>query len=1299
MLGLFDSSPFMPHGMCLLWRKDLLALHVVSDALIALAYFAIPLVLMVFMRRRPELRYSGVIVMFAAFILFCGASHLVSIWTLWQPDYALQGLVKAATAAVSLVTAGMLWPLLPKFVAMPAPSELAAINARLEEEVARRGAAEQRYRKLAADLEIQVAERTSSLEQSLVARKHSEQSFRAAFDHARNGKAMFGLDGRWVQVNQALCRLLGYSAEELLEINWEGVTHPDDMHSSNDKAEALLSGSIDAITLPKRYLRKDGTLIQALVDVRVARNDQDEILFFVAEIEDLTAVTELEAAVRQSEARASTVIETASDAIFELDAEGIIQSGNPAAERMLGVDKEALCGRRFESILSVEHGGEVSWPSVLASARAGNGHAPGPQTRFVKRADGTQIPVEARLGGIESDGHALYSAIVYDISERVQAERALREAHEALRFHMANSPLAVIEWDRDFNITYWSPSAERIFGWSSDETLNRHPSQWNFVHEDDAETVVAVMAELASGKTQRNQLTNRNYRKDGQAIHAEWFNSIRTDADGNVLSVLSFIDDISERVEAATALTNSEAHTTAILDAAVDGIISIEPDGTILACNRAAEDIFGYPSKEVIGRNVKMLMPAPYRQEHDGYLHNYLATGERKIIGIGREVVGLRKNGEEFPMELAVSEVRTENTRTFTGFVRDISERKNFEKEIVASNRRLQHQDWLLSGHASLSMLLQGDPTLVEIGERTLQFLCEYLRAEAGAFYVFDHQNVLRPVAGHGNGAPPASAQQTAAISGIALKAAQSGRTVTLCASEAATALVVKSAFGDIALHEIVAYPIAIDNHIEAVIELGAIEALRENHQEFLQFSSDTLAVAVSSAGDRERVHQLLQESQEQAAALEKQRQELGIVNQDLRDRSRTLEQKNAELHAAKQEIEDKADALERAGRYKSEFLANMSHELRTPLNSMLVLSRSLANNEGNNLSADDVKCARVIHNSGENLLSLINDILDLSKVEAGQLDIEIAPGTLSSFLAPLVEQFQPIATARGLEFVVESPAEDAVIITDSMRLSQILRNLLANACKFTESGRVTLAVRDLGEEGFEFRISDTGVGIAAPDLERIFEVFQQVDGSTRRRHEGTGLGLSISRELGQLLQARISVESSVGVGSRFTVHMPRVHGNYADPDQHPMVETAVETGPAAATAPSHCVVDLSGSRILIVDDDYRSSFALSRVLGECAAEVAIADSGAAALDKLAASAFDIVVMDLMMPNMNGSDTIRAIRCGAHQSAIPIVAVTADVSGETRREAEAAGADGYILKPIDTATLLGVLFDRLGRAA
>ncbi len=428
-----------------------------------------------------------------------------------------------------------------------------------------------------------------------------------------------------------------------------------------------------------------------------------------------------------------------------------------------------------------------------------------------------------------------------------------------------------------------------------------------------------------------------------------------------------------------------------------------------------------------------------------------------------------------------------------------------------------------------------------------------------------------------------------------------------------------------------------------------------------------------------------------------------------LQERSDELQKQQAELQRSNAELEEKAALLATSSQYKSEFLANMSHELRTPLNSLLILARLLSDNPDGHLSGQEVQFATTIHRSGSDLLQLINDILDLSKIEAGRMDVRPKRLPLIKLLDYVHATFRPLTHDRGLAFEV-SVGEDVPRerYSDEQRLQQILRNLLSNAIKFTASGRVELSVgriADPDREGGEviaFAVSDTGIGIAPEKLAVIFEAFQQADATTNRKYGGTGLGLSISREIAGLLGGRIVAASEPGKGSTFTLYVPVVspghpvpedRGAVPLPEQMPPVPEPDEAWPAPTGLEEwqsgRAGRVLSGRRVLIVDDDIRNVFALTHVLGRVGMPVLYAENGREGIETLERNPdVELVLMDIMMPEMDGYETIAAIRRTPRWVGLPIIALTAKAMPGDREKSIARGANDYVPKPVDVDRLL-----------
>ncbi len=399
--------------------------------------------------------------------------------------------------------------------------------------------------------------------------------------------------------------------------------------------------------------------------------------------------------------------------------------------------------------------------------------------------------------------------------------------------------------------------------------------------------------------------------------------------------------------------------------------------------------------------------------------------------------------------------------------------------------------------------------------------------------------------------------------------------------------------------------------------------------------------------------------------------------------------------------LEEKAEQLSLISKYKSEFLANMSHELRTPLNSLLILSKILSDNRDNNLTPEQVKFASTVYAAGGDLLTLINEILDLSKVEAGKMSIEPKNISLSEVEDYLEQNFRPVAKHKGLEFQMQVGENmPPTMYGDSHRLQQILKNLLSNAFKFTEKGTVTMkmCVVDPNQRKFPistlseaqkvlaFSVSDTGIGIPSEKQGLIFEAFQQADGTTNRKYGGTGLGLTISREIARLLGGIIEVESTPGIGSTFTLYLPQTYAgvNTAMHGMSDEIENLIPDLPDNA--------DFRDKKVLIVDDDKRNIYAITSVLESRKINVITAENGRIAVQLLTENPdVDLVLMDTMMPEMDGMEATKTIRNIPQFEKLPILSLTAKAMKGDREKCLEAGASDYITKPVDADKLLAFM--------
>ncbi len=676
----------------------------------------------------------------------------------------------------------------------------------------------------------------------------------------------------------------------------------------------------------------------------------------------------------------------------------------------------------------------------------------------------------------------------------------------------------------------------------------------------------------------------------------------------------------------------------------------------------------------------------------------------------------------------------------------EVADLKDNINQMIAALRETTtanaEQRWVDSNLARIGGLLQGQRNLAEVSQMIMDEIAPLVEAQVGAFFL-----AVEPQSGDGrepprwlrsagyalgsrSGGPGA---EFATGEGLVGQAAAT-RQVVLVERVPADYLAIRSGVGTGAAGSVVVLPVQFEGECLAVIELGSVHRFSALHLAFLERLVATIGVAIITIRANRRTEELLTQSQRLAMELQDQSAELQRANAELEEKAeqlseqnRNVEIKNQEIDTARRGVEEKAQQLALASQYKSEFLANMSHELRTPLNSLLLLSRLLADNPNNNLTDKQIEFASTIHSAGSDLLRLIDDILDLSKIEAGRVDVDVATVHIGDVCAGIEQAFRPQAEDKGLELRVEvAPEVPASLVTDAQRLHQVLRNLLANAVKFTDSGHVTLAIGvaapgtlhgvptlDAARAVISFAVRDTGIGIPDGKLEMIFEAFQQADGTTSRKYGGTGLGLSISKELARILGGRIDVSSELGTGSVFTLLLPDELPTTTAAAARMLPRQLPVAAPAGASAPggprtarsdrpilrpapgargARPVPELAGTTVLIVDDDVRNVFALTSALEMRGLTVLYADNGAEGIRLLTEHPeVDVVLMDAMMPDLDGNETTRRIRALPQGRDLPVVFLTAKAMPGDRESSLAAGATEYVTKPVDLDDLLTLM--------
>ena len=670
----------------------------------------------------------------------------------------------------------------------------------------------------------------------------------------------------------------------------------------------------------------------------------------------------------------------------------------------------------------------------------------------------------------------------------------------------------------------------------------------------------------------------------------------------------------------------------------------------------------------------------------------------------------------------------------------------------------LKNQFWLKDGQHKLGQELSGNYSINEITQKTINFLGRFLEAGNGVFYIYDEKTkALSLKSSFAFTERDVLLNSCTLGEGIIGQVALEKEPILLKNIKKQDALVTTGTISESPLN-VYAFPLLYEGELYGVIEISAFEPFNKLRQELLRECSKIIAINLYSAIQNEKIKKLLIESEEskkkvqiaveelqkantvledQRTLLQAQTEELQHTNEELEEQQAMLQQQSAELQESnsqleeqqqqleeqasilnvqnreleisKQELIEKTKQLESANRYKSEFLANMSHELRTPLNSIILLSKLLVSNNKNKLSEAHAEKIGIIYNSGNELLRLINDILDLSKIEAGRVSLEYTSFHSKYLLKDIKRLFSDAAEEKDIKLIMKDEV-NSELYGDRDKISQVLRNLLSNALKFTEVGSIVLRIQKdkYTDKGIVLSVADTGIGIKEEQIKIIFEEFQQGDGSISRRYGGTGLGLSISKKLVELMKGNIKVDSTIGIGSEFTIFIPNLISSVEDKVGNTEliactsdnsfeeellgeVDSFLDRTEEKNNMGSYIMyrtnkeyaLNLTGKSILIVDDDSRNIFVLASALEDFGAEVYEAENGKVALEKLKLHNVDLVLVDIRMPVMDGYDTIKAIRSDEELKDLPIIALTAKSLKDDKAKCIEAGADDYISKPID----------------
>ncbi|HYG90706.1 MAG TPA: response regulator, partial [Azospirillum sp.] len=705
--------------------------------------------------------------------------------------------------------------------------------------------------------------------------------------------------------------------------------------------------------------------------------------------------------------------------------------------------------------------------------------------------------------------------------------------------------------------------------------------------------------------------------------------------------------------------------------------------------------------------------------------------------------------------EVATAVTKGDLTRSITvGAMGEVAALKDNINEMIRNLRdttlKNAEQDWLKTNLAKFTRMLQGERDLVTVSNMILSEIAPLVNAQHGVFYVAareDGEVVLDLVASYAFKERKNLGNRFALKQGLVGQCAYEKKRIMLT-NVPKDYVAISSGLGEAPPLNIIVLPVIFEDEVNAVIELASFSRFSETHQSFLEQLTESIGIVLNTIAANMRTEGLLTQSQRLTSELQSQQQELKTTNerleqqaaslrqseellksqqeklrqtnealeekaQQLEQRNVEVERKNREVVLAKAALEEKAEQLALTSKYKSQFLANMSHELRTPLNSLLILSRLLADNPDNNLSDKQVEFAHTIHSAGADLLGLINDILDLSKIESGTVTLEIGEVVLADLRMYVERTFSQVAQEKGLGFTIEvDPRLPATIQTDEKRLEQVLNNLLSNAFKFTEEGSVTFRVEaathgwssdhpvlNAADTVLAFSVSDTGIGLPEDKQRIIFEAFQQADGTTSRKYGGTGLGLSISREIAHLLGGEIRVSSVLGEGSTFTLYVP-LNFDLAEHAQ----------GPKHAESPTRPIVT-SGSEelallqlhptmddrdhihpgqpvVLVIEDDVKFASILIDLTREKGFKVIVSNIGGQAMALARKYRPDVILLDIGLPDMDGWALLDLLKRDPQIRHIPVHVISAK---DERHRGLAMGAYSYDAKPVDREAIFAAL--------
>jgi len=647
------------------------------------------------------------------------------------------------------------------------------------------------------------------------------------------------------------------------------------------------------------------------------------------------------------------------------------------------------------------------------------------------------------------------------------------------------------------------------------------------------------------------------------------------------------------------------------------------------------------------------------------------------------------------------------------------------KNKVLAENKK---DAWLKEGSNGLNIKLSQDSDIVDVSNSAISYLCEYLKAGVGAVYIFNSDDESLHLLGSYAFVQREELSNVFKLGEGTIGQVAIQKAPILLENITREHMLISTGITSEPPLNIYTFPLLYQNKLYGVIEIGSTFLFDKREIEFFNIADTLIATKIYSSIQNKKVKDLLQESQEINTQMQEQQAQLEEANSQMQEQQAQLEEANSQmqeqqaqleeansqmqeqqlqlkesakeltvqneqLEIAKEEVDKKADALEESSRYKSEFLANMSHELRTPLNSIILLSNMLGQNKHKTLNEEDIKKSNIINSSGEELLRLINDVLDLSKIEAGRMDLLISSFDSADFAQKIKDTFEHTAIDKGLEFIVKD-SYNATLTTDEDKLSQIVRNFISNSLKFTETGIIEFIIEPSSSNNIKISVKDSGIGIAKEKQEFIFKAFAQADGSTSRKYGGTGLGLSITKDLVKLIDGELFLESQENEGSEFSVVFSNLDTNYESIQNHKEKLQVKESKPKEIQIISNNIIDDSdritpnGRIFLVIEDNETFALTLKSVINDNGDYALIATTGEKGLE-LAQQYTNLegVLLDLGLPDMDGVDVLKRLKTDIHTRKIPVYIIS---GRDDEKDLDLSQAVGFKHKPLSSNDLQSV---------